>query len=57
MATVKAKYIIELNEEEALVFKRLLGRMTDNQFSEHGITGNSRNLMNEVWCSLPDEDD
>jgi len=57
MATVKAKYIIELNEEEALVLKKLLGGMTDNQFSEHGITGNSRNLMNKLWRSLPDEDE
>ena len=53
MAKVKASYTIELNQEEALAFKKLLGSMTDDQFSAHGITGDDRRMMSDVWNSLP----
>ena len=57
MAKVQSSYTIELNEEEAFAFKKLLGNMTDKQFSEHGITGDDRKMMSHVWDSLPYKDD
>ena len=57
MANVEESYTIELNKEEAIAFKRLLGSMTDDQFSVHGIIGDNRRMMSDIWECLPFEDE
>ena len=57
MAKVIDSYTIELSRGEALAFKKLLGSMTDEQFSSHGVSGEDRELMSDVWNSLPFEDE
>jgi hypothetical protein len=57
MAEVEISYTIKLSKEEALAFKKLLGSMNDKQFSEHGISGENRQMMSDIWNSLPFEED
>ena len=59
MATIQQKYILELDYPEAVALKTLLGSMNDEEFSAHGVSGEARRLMADLWHLLPfpDEED
>lgn len=57
MANIETYFTLELNTEEAFALKKILGSMTDTEFAAKGIRGERRELIREIWCLLPDEDD
>ncbi len=53
MAKLRTTYTIDLNEAEAAALKKLLGSMNDKQLAEHGIEGDDRQRIGELWDLLP----
>ena len=52
------KIIIELSETEYSPLKTLLGNMTDDEFAKFGVKGEDREIMRELYNSIPfNEDD
>ena len=54
---VKRKIVLELNEEEYLPLKNLLGSMNDDEFKKFGVAGKDRQIMSDLWSKIPYTDD
>lgn len=54
MATIKAKYILEIDFEEVQALAQLLGNMTDPEFEKAGVSSEQREILREIWNMLPE---
>lgn len=54
---VYTKYIIELNEQEAIALKKWLGKRSDNLGKDAGIDSEGNLFLSELYDVLPYEDD
>jgi len=54
---VNEQYIIKLSREEAIALKKVLGKQTDNQYKSYGLNSSDIEMMNELYYSLPYEDE
>ena len=54
---LEINYTLHLTETEGKALKTLLGNMSDADFAKAGIKGDDRGTMNEIWQSLPSDDD
>jgi len=53
MATMKAEYLLKLDEEDAAALKMVLGNMDDDEFSKLGVSGDDRKRMSVIYDLLP----
>ena len=53
MATINTEFILRLDEEDVTVLKKVLGGMTDNEFSKLGVIEEDRKRMSAIWRLLP----
>lgn len=56
MANMIVNFTLELNKDEALALKQILGSMNDKEFAAKGIKGENRELIRDIWDLLPDKD-
>lgn len=54
MAKARQITILELDELETALLKKLLGGMNNSEFAELGIKGDDRDKMSYIWSLLPD---
>lgn len=57
MATMRAEYLLRLDEEDAVALKKVLGGMNDDEFAKLGIRGDDRKRMSEILHLLPFDGD
>ena len=54
---IERKLIITLTEQEASALKKVLGGLSDPEFSKLGVSGDDRKSMSELYDLLPYGDD